>query len=338
MTELILGIETSCDETAAAVVGEDLRILSNVVSSQMELHARYGGVVPEVASRVHTSEIVPVLSSAMSEAGVTPGRLAAVAVTRGPGLIGSLLVGVSVAKALALSWGKPVLGINHLEGHLASASMGETPVRYPCLVLLVSGGHTLLARVLEPGSYELLGSTRDDSVGEAYDKVSRLLGFGYPGGPVLDRVAKEAPATLDFPRPMLGDGLEFSFSGLKSAVASYVRSEPDHDPREVAASFVAAAMDVLLAKLDAAVRLGGFRSIAVVGGVAASPILRDRLAELGRRHDLPVCLPPVKLATDNGAMIAAAAWPRFRSGGGDPLDFGADASLSLAGDPERRSA
>lgn len=330
MTDLILGIETSCDETAAAVVSEDLRILSNVVSSQMDLHARYGGVVPEVASRVHTSEIIPVLDSALSEAQITPDRLTAVAVTRGPGLIGSLLVGVSVAKALALSWRKPVLGINHLEAHLASASMGEIPIRFPCLVLLVSGGHTLLARMLGPGDYELLGSTRDDSVGEAYDKVSRLLGYGYPGGPALDRIARASPATLNFPRPMMGDGLDFSFSGLKSAVASYVRREPDHVPHEVAASFVAAAMDVLLAKLESALQIGEFGSVAVVGGVAASPILRERLGELGRHHDIPICLPPVHLATDNGAMVAAAAWPRLEKEGGHPFDFGADASLTLA--------
>ncbi len=329
MTEVMLGVETSCDETAAAVVSEDLEVVSSVVSSQMELHARYGGVVPELASRVHVSEVIPVISQAMAEAGVDGSDLTAVAVTRGPGLIGSLLVGVAAAKALALAWKKPVVGVNHLEGHLASASLGEDTVEYPCLVLLVSGGHSLLARVPSPGVYESLGSTRDDSAGEAYDKVARLLGLGYPGGPAIDRLAAQGTDVLSFPRPMLRDGLDFSFSGLKSSVANYLRRHSEFDPADVAASFAAAAMDVLVGKLEAALGLDSYRCVAVVGGVAASPQLRRRLAEMRRRRGVKICLPPLALATDNAAMIAAAAWPQYRAGGGDPLAFEADPGLRL---------
>lgn len=332
MTEVILGVETSCDETAAAIVTESLEVVSNVVSSQMEMHARYGGVVPELASRVHVSEVIPVISRAMAEAGVSGRDLTAVAVTRGPGLIGSLLVGVAAAKALALAWKKPVIGVNHLEGHLASASLGKDTVEYPCLVLLVSGGHSLLARVASPGVYTVLGSTRDDSVGEAYDKVARLLGLGYPGGPAVDKLALRGSDVFAFPRPMIHDGLDFSFSGLKSAVALHLRRQPDCRPDDVAASFAAAVMDVLLSKVEAALERESFRSVAVVGGVAASSLLRKELARLSDRREIKVCLPPLALATDNAAMIAAAAWPRFRARGGDALDFSADPSLKL---PER---
>lgn len=330
MTELMLGVETSCDETAAAIVTEDLEVVSNVVSSQMEIHARYGGVVPEIASRVHVSEVIPVISQAMAEAGVDGQDLTAVAVTRGPGLIGSLLVGVSAAKALALTWKKPIIGVNHLEGHLASAFFGREKIEYPCLVLLVSGGHSLLARMSSPGVYAVLGSTRDDSAGEAYDKVARLLGLGYPGGPAIDRLAAEGSDVLNFPRPMVHDGLDFSFSGLKSAVANYVRRQTKYVPEDVAASFAAAVMEVLLTKIEAALEGANFRSVAVVGGVAASPLLREQLAAMSHRRSIKVCLPPLAMATDNAAMIAAAAWPRYRANGGDPLDFDADPGLRLS--------
>src|SRR4051794_40374226 len=266
MPDLILGIETSCDETAAAVVARDLRILSSVVSSQMEVHARYGGVVPELASRVHVTEIVPVIADAMRRASVTGDDLTAIAVTQGPGLMGSLLVGVSAAKALALAWNKPVIAGNHLEGHLAAAAMGGQPVEYPCLILLVSGGHTLLARSDAPGRHTVLGSTRDDSAGEAYDKLATRLGLGYPGGPVIDKLAKQGHDVLKFPRPMKNDGLDFSFSGLKTAVTNYLRVTEGYNVPDVAASFAAAVMDVLLSKLEAALEHGQWNSVAVVGG------------------------------------------------------------------------
>ncbi|HYI12985.1 MAG TPA: tRNA (adenosine(37)-N6)-threonylcarbamoyltransferase complex transferase subunit TsaD [Thermoanaerobaculia bacterium] len=320
----ILGIETSCDETAAAVVTEDLRVLANVVATQIDVHARYGGVVPEIASRVHVSEIIPVISKAMADAGLTPDDLEAIGVTRGPGLIGSLLVGISAAKALSLCWKKPLIGVNHLEGHLASASLGSDRPEYPSLILLVSGGHTLIARASAPGKYRILGSTRDDSAGEAYDKLARVMGLGYPGGPVIDRLARDGKDVLDFPRPLLRNGLDFSFSGLKTAVINYVRSHPDFDVNEVSASFAAAVMDVLVGKLISAVEQNDVRSVSVVGGVAASPVLRERLSVLSRTHGIKVSLPPLAYATDNAAMIAAAAWPQFRARGGDALDFNAE--------------
>ncbi len=322
MASLILGIESSCDETAAALVSQSLEVVANVVSSQVDIHARYGGVVPELACRAHALEIMPTIERAMSDAGVSGPELAAIAVTRGPGLNGSLLVGISAAKALALSWQKPLLAVNHLEGHMATIGMGAEPAEYPCLVLLVSGGHTLIARTTGPGQNEILGRTRDDSAGEAYDKVAKLLGLGYPGGPIIDRLAKSGKDVLSFPRPMINDGLEFSFSGLKTAVRTFVRQNADFRVEDVAASFAAAVVDVLVAKLERALSMSSYRSIAIVGGVAASPILRARLVELGQAHDVRVCLPPLKLATDNAAMIAAAAWPRFASGDRDSLDFG----------------
>jgi N6-L-threonylcarbamoyladenine synthase len=329
MTRLMLGVETSCDDTAAAVVTENLEVLSNVVSRQLEVHSRYGGVVPEIAGRVHVSEVIPVISKAMDQAGVKGKDLTAVAVTRGPGLIGSLLVGVSAAKALALTWKKPLVGVNHLEGHLASAALGDNEIDYPCLVLLVSGGHSLMARASSPGTYSVLGSTRDDSVGEAYDKVARLLKLGFPGGPVVDRLAPQGLDVLKFPRPMIHEGLDFSFSGLKSAVANYVRREEDFRVEDVAASFVAAVMDVLLVKLELALDRFPYRSVVVVGGVAASPVLREQLSELEQRRNIKICLPPLAMATDNGAMIAAAAWFQYREKGEDSLDFGADPGLQL---------
>ena len=329
MSGVILGVETSCDETAAAVVTSDLRIVSNVVSSQMELHSRYGGVVPEIASRVHVSEVIPVITRALSDAGISGSDLSAIAVTRGPGLMGSLLVGIAAAKALALAWGKPVIAVNHLDGHLASTAFAKEAVEDPCLVLLVSGGHTLLVAVPARGTHIVLGSTRDDSAGEAYDKLARLLGLGYPGGPAIDRLAREGADVLGFPRPLIGKGLDFSFSGLKTAVANYVRREPRFEPANVAASFAAAVMDVLISKLDTALDRGEYRSVAVVGGVAASPLLRERLTALGARRGITVCIPPPSMATDNGAMIAAAAWPQFKARGGDPLTFGADPRWQL---------
>src|SRR5260221_10057580 len=267
MRRLILGIETSCDETAAAVVADDMTVLSNIISSQMEIHARYGGVVPEIASRVHLSEIIPVIASAMDTAGATAGDLAAIAVTGGPGLMGSLLVGVAAAKGLALAWKKPVLAVNHLEGHLASATMMSDAIEYPCLVLLVSGGHTLLARLAAPDHYTILGATRDDSAGEAYDKVAQLLGLGYPGGPVIDRMARDGVDELRFPRPMIAQGLDFSFSGLKTAVRNYVRTQRECDPKRVAISFAAAVMEVPLAEICLALRPGGFLAVGDCGGV-----------------------------------------------------------------------
>ncbi|HXY27652.1 MAG TPA: tRNA (adenosine(37)-N6)-threonylcarbamoyltransferase complex transferase subunit TsaD, partial [Acidimicrobiales bacterium] len=240
MTRSLLAIETSCDETAAAVVDESLVVRSSVVASQVDLHAAFGGVVPELASRAHVETITPVVAGALDEAGVAGEDLSAVAVTRGPGLVGALLVGIATAKALALAWGVPLVGVNHLEGHLASVYLADAEVPFPQIALLVSGGHCMLTRATEPGRYELLGETVDDSIGEAYDKIARFLGLGYPGGPVLDRLAASGTDVLRFPRPMLGEGYTFSFSGLKTAVVNHVRADPTFSEAEVAASFVAA--------------------------------------------------------------------------------------------------
>lgn len=329
MSALILGIETSCDETAAALVAEDMTVAASVVASQVDLHAVYGGVVPEVAARSHLDDIVPVVDRAFIEAGVDEKDVEAIAVANGPGLVGSLLVGVSTAKALSLVWDKPIVAVNHLEGHLASAALGDSEVRFPVLVLLVSGGHTLLAVARDPGVYQLLGSTRDDSVGEAYDKVARVLGLGYPGGPPVDRLAKEGKDNLAFPRPMLADGLDFSFAGLKTAVARYLKDNPQYVLEDVAASFAGACMDVLVGKLRLALDEVDVASAAVVGGVAASPVLRDRLDQVSSEVGVPIAIPPLDYATDNAAMIAAAAWPQFRRNGSDPLDFSAVPNLKL---------
>src|SRR5271163_479324 len=222
MSQMLLALETSCDETAAAVIDETLSVRSSVVASQIDLHAEYGGVVPELASRAHLETVTPIIERALREAGVAGEDLAAIAVTSGPGLVGALLVGIATAKALALGWGIPVVGVNHLEGHLASVYLADRAVPFPQTALLVSGGHCMLTRCTRPGRYELLGETVDDSIGEAYDKVARYLGLGYPGGPVLDRLAATGEDVLGFPRPMLTEGYAFSFSGLKTAVVNHV--------------------------------------------------------------------------------------------------------------------
>jgi N6-L-threonylcarbamoyladenine synthase len=332
MSECILGIDTSCDDTAAGVVSSTMEVHSSVIASQIDQHAPFGGVVPEVASRAHLEQIGSVIERALSAAHIsTPSQLHAVAVTRGPGLAGALIVGVSAAKALALAYGLPIVGVNHLEGHLYSAALGDVPFSYPGVVLLVSGGHTLLAEVPAPGSYRMIGATRDDSVGEAYDKVARLLGLGYPGGPVIDRLAGQGSDCLGFPRPMIDDGLDLSFSGLKTAVVQRVRKEPDLPVEDIAASFAAAVMDVLVRKSELAIRAVRPVSFAVVGGVAASPILRERMKAECDRLGVPLSIPPLAYATDNGAMIAAAAWPRLQHLGPDGLDFAIDPGLDLTG-------
>ncbi len=332
MTRALLAIETSCDETAAAVVTDRLQALSSVVSSQVELHARFGGVVPEIASRAHVRLVGPIVSQALDEARVTAGELSAVAVTRGPGLVGALLVGISAAKALAMGLGLPIVAVNHLEGHLASVAMDEPDMAFPQLALLVSGGHCILARSPSPGVYERLGQTKDDSVGEAYDKVGRLLGLGYPGGPAIDRLAASGEDSLGFPRPMLREGYDFSFSGLKTAVANYVRANPTLVVEDVAASFAAACMDVRCAKLSRALEEFKDPVVSVVGGVAASPILRSRAAELAKDAGARLLLPSQRLATDNAAMIGIAAWQLLdrRGGLGDRFDFGPLASWPLS--------
>jgi N6-L-threonylcarbamoyladenine synthase len=310
---LVLGIETSCDDTAVALVDADGTVISSAVASQALLHADYGGVYPEVASRAHIEKIIPTVRMTMQDGGVRGSDLAAIAVTRGPGLIGSLIVGINAAAGLAQGWGVPAVGVNHLRGHLRSADLEQARVRYPAIVLLVSGGHTLLARMDKPTDIVLLGNTLDDSVGEAYDKVARMLGLGYPGGPVVDKLAMTGSDSIGFPRPMLGRGLDFSFSGLKSAVERYLAAHQDAAQADVAASFVAACLEVLIAKCRSALREYPALSLVVVGGVAASPQLRAAAQELCDSLGVNLCLPPLRWSTDNGAMIALAGWDQVRS-------------------------
>jgi N6-L-threonylcarbamoyladenine synthase len=306
--EIVLGIETSCDDTAAALVDARGNILSSVVASQLDVHAAFGGIYPEFAARAHVAAILPTVHQAFLTAGITPRDIRAIGVTRGPGLIGSLLVGLNAATGLGLGWRKPVIGINHLRGHLRSADLEQARVKYPATVLLVSGGHTLLASMKSVSKIELLGGTSDDSVGECYDKVGRMLGLGYPGGPVVDRLAMQGAPSIPFPRPVINKGLEFSFSGLKSAVARYVDAHADASHADIAASFVQAVMDVLIKKSALALRQHPSRSFVIVGGVAASPQLREEARKLCHKFNIELCLPPLRWSTDNAAMIALATF------------------------------
>jgi N6-L-threonylcarbamoyladenine synthase len=330
MADLILGIETSCDETAAAVVARAAEVRSSVVSSQIDRHARYGGVVPEIASRAHVELLTPVVAEALIEAGVADDDIEAVAATTGPGLVGSLLVGVSAAKALALVWNVPFVAVNHLEGHLYAGFLEEPDLELPLVVLLVSGGHTLLIHMEDHGRYRLLGSTIDDAAGEAFDKVARFLGLGYPGGPAIDRIAGEGdPQAIPFPRAMADRGHDFSFSGLKTAVVNHVRRHPEVDTADVAASFQEAVVDVLVGKARRAAREVGAEGLCLGGGVAANSLLRARWVEACEADGIRPFVPSRAMCTDNAAMIAAAAWWRLRSDGPSGLDTGATPNLGL---------
>jgi N6-L-threonylcarbamoyladenine synthase len=302
-SRLILAIETSCDDTCAALVTEDGEIRSNVIASQGLLHARYGGVVPEIASRRHLELVDAVVADALERAGVRLDDVGTVAVTRGPGLIGALLVGMSWAKALAATRRLPLVPVDHLHGHVTASTLGPAPIEPPFLCLVASGGHTFLARVDEPASYAVLGQTLDDAAGEAFDKGARLLGLGYPGGPEVDRLAREGdPEAFDFPRSAPGE-LDFSFSGLKTALLYRLRDEPDANRADLAASYQRAIVDALLARTREALERERLERLAIGGGVAANSELRAAVGEL----DAAVWVPPMELCTDNAAMIAGAA-------------------------------
>jgi N6-L-threonylcarbamoyladenine synthase len=335
----ILGIETSCDETAAAIVEAGTSVLSSVVSSQVDLHARYGGVVPEIASRAHVDLVVPVVAQAFVEAGLSDRpvdgascEIDAVAATYGPGLVGALLVGVSAAKALALAWDVPFIAVNHLEAHLYAALLEDPDLELPLVVLLASGGHTMIVHMEDHGQYKVLGSTIDDAAGEAFDKVARYLGLGYPGGPAIDKLSATGDrAAIRFPRPMAGDGsYDVSFSGLKTAVVNHVRKHPEVTTPDVAASFQEAVVDVLVAKAQAAARAVGAKGLCLGGGVAANSRLRERFLDACVADGIRGFLPSRAMCTDNAAMIASTAWYRWRSDGPSPLDTGAHPNLGLA--------
>jgi N6-L-threonylcarbamoyladenine synthase len=327
---VVLGIETSCDETAAALVMGGADVLSSVISSQIELHATFGGVVPEIASRAHLELLNPVIARALVEAGVDDRRVDAVACTVGPGLIGALLVGVSAAKALALAWEVPFVAVNHLEAHLYAALLDDPGVELPIVVLLVSGGHTMLVEMTEPGHYAVLGQTIDDAAGEAFDKVARFLGLGYPGGPAIERAAVDGdPRAIAFPRAMRDQGLDVSFSGLKTAVLNHVRAHPEVETADVAASFQAAVVDVLVHKARRAASSVDAKGLALGGGVAANSELRERMLDACTEDGLRAYLPSRAMCTDNAAMIAAAGWHRLRLDGPSSLDQGAHPNLRL---------
>jgi N6-L-threonylcarbamoyladenine synthase len=314
MSKYVLGIETSCDDTSAAIVNREGDVLSSVIISQNAIHNNFGGVYPEFASRAHVFNIVPTVEQAIADAGITLDDIAAIGVTRGPGLVGSLLVGLNTASALGLGWNKPVYGVNHLRGHLRSAELERQTIPYPAMILLVSGGHSFLAYMKDKESITLLGATRDDSVGETYDKVGRMLGLDFPAGAQVDRLAKTGQPIIPLPKPLLNNSLDFSFSGLKSAAFRYIDQNPDFVKADFAASFVQTMLDVLITKCRLALTEYPSASLAIVGGVAASPQLREAAQQLCDRKKVQLCLPPLKWSTDNAAMIALTTWDYIDKG------------------------
>jgi N6-L-threonylcarbamoyladenine synthase len=338
---LVLGIESSCDETAAAIVRDGREMVSSVISSQIKIHERFGGVVPELASREHLDKIVPVVDEAFARAGLKQEGVDGIAVTQGPGLVGSLLVGLSYAKALGYALSKPLVGVNHIEGHIYSVVFENPPIVYPAFALVVSGGHTNLFLVPEPGKYKVLARTRDDAAGEAFDKVAKMLGLGYPGGPIIERLAREGDArAVRFSVPRMGDGLpDFSFSGLKTAVSKYVREsglravatgeEPSQAIKDLAASFQRTVVRALVETTEKLAEEYRPRTLIVAGGVACNGALREAAAEACARLKIPAYFPSRHLSTDNAAMIAAAGTVKLQAGERASLDLNADVSLRL---------
>ena len=338
---LILGIETSCDETAASVVRDGREILSSVIASQIDLHKPFGGVVPELASREHLEKIEPIVLETLRQAGISYGEIDAIAVTQGPGLVGSLLVGVCFAKALAFGLDIPLIGVNHIEGHVFSVIFDNPQIEYPALALIVSGGHTNLFFVPEPGQYKVVSRTRDDAAGEAFDKVAKMLGLEYPGGPAIEKVAHEGdPTKVKFTRPKISDGRpDFSFSGLKTAVAKYMREnniqpvshgeQPGKEITDLAASFQASVVDSLTGMLKKQAAELSARTLIVAGGVASNNALRNAARTVGAQVGVPVYFPSAHLSTDNAAMIAAAGYFHLNRGESSKLDMTADVSMRL---------
>jgi N6-L-threonylcarbamoyladenine synthase len=336
---LVLGIESSCDETAAAVVRDGREMLSSVIHSQIESHKKWGGVVPELASREHLEKIKPIVDEAIERAGISLDDIDAIAVTQGPGLIGSLLVGVCYAKGLALALDKPLIGVNHIEGHVYSVNFENPPVEYPALALIVSGGHTNLFHVPEEGRYKVVARTRDDAAGEAYDKVAKMLGLGYPGGPVIERLAREGvPGKVKFPIAKISDGKpDYSFSGLKTAVARYIQDRsvvlvddegnPSQEVKDIARGFQDAVIKALLRSIEKLAHEFMPRTLIVAGGVACNGALREASENLGRSLGIPVYFPSKHLSTDNAAMIAAAG--HFHLGRGERAENSMSADVRM---------
>lgn len=329
----ILGIESSCDETAASVVKNGTEIVSNVVASQIESHKRFGGVVPEIASRHHVEQITVVIEEALKQANIQPADLNAVCVTEGPGLVGALLIGINAAKAFSFAHGLPLIGVHHIAGHIYANALVQ-PMEFPLLALVVSGGHTELVLMKEDGNFELIGETRDDAAGEAYDKVARVLNIPYPGGPQIDRLAHESDGEVDFPRVWLEpDSYDFSFSGLKSAVINYKHNADQRgeaiNPMHVAKGFQDSVVEVLTAKTLRAARQYNVKQVIAAGGVSANKGLRDALTAIFNKEGIPFYVPPLKLCTDNAAMIAAAGTSMFKAGKRSDLALNGRPGLEL---------
>ena len=334
----VLAIETSCDDTGAAVVLDGRKILSNVVSSQVAIHQKYGGVVPELASRRHIESIVPIVTEALEIAGVTLKEIDGIAVTQGPGLVGSLLVGLSFAKSISFATGLPFVGVNHIEAHLSAIFLEKDPPKFPFIGLVVSGGHTSLYRVDGFGKMERLGQTRDDAAGEAFDKVAKLLGLGYPGGPIIDELSKMGnPKTIRFPRPSLGkNSFDFSFSGLKTAVVNFVKAHPElkggypeniiHD---IVSSFQEAVVEVLVKKTLQAAQHQGLRRVVLSGGVASNHLLREIMMEEASKQKVRVYIPSPSFCTDNAAMVGVVGYEYLKRGVRSPLSLNAFSNLAL---------
>lgn len=338
---LVLGIETSCDETAAALVRDGREIVSSVIASQVKLHERFGGVVPELASREHLDKIVPIVNEAFERAQLKPRDVDGIAVTVGPGLVGSLLVGVSYAKAMAFALSKPLVGVNHIEGHIYSVTFDNPPVEYPALALVVSGGHTNLFFIPEPGKYKVIARTRDDAAGEAFDKVAKMLGLGYPGGPIIEKLALEGnPKAVKFSLPRMGDGSpDFSFSGLKTAVTKHVREsgvqpvnnggDVSQEIKDLAASFQSVVVRSLVGTTERVAEDYAPRTLIVAGGVACNSALREAASQTAGRLNIPALFPSRHLSTDNAAMIAAAGTVKLEAGERADFDLNADVTLRL---------
>jgi len=338
---LVLGIESSCDETAAAIVRDGRTMVSSVIASQIKTHERFGGVVPELASREHLDKIVPIVEEAFSRAAVTQDDIDGIAVTVGPGLVGSLLVGVSYAKAMAFALNKPLVGVNHIEGHIYSVCFENPPVEHPAMALIVSGGHTNLFFIPSPGRYKVVGRTRDDAAGEAFDKVAKMLGLGYPGGPLIERLARDGnPKAVKFALPRMGDNRpDFSFSGLKTAVTKHVREsglqrvqnggEPSQGIKDLAASFQSTVIRSLVTTMERVAGEYHPRTLIVGGGVACNGALREAAKHAADRLGIPVYFPSPHLSTDNAAMIAAAGTVKLQAGERAGWDLNADVMLRL---------
>ena len=335
---LVLAIETSCDDTGAAVISNGRKILSNVVSSQDSIHQKYGGVVPELASRKHIEMIVPIVTEALERAGVTLKEIDGIAVTQGPGLVGSLLVGLSFAKSIAFATGLPFIGINHVEAHLSAIFLEKEPPKFPFIGLVVSGGHTSLFQVDGFGQFKRLGQTRDDAAGEAFDKVAKLLGLGYPGGPIIDELSKRGnPKAIRFPRPSLGkNSFDFSFSGLKTAVVNFVKAHPEplggysEDLLcDIVSGFQEAVIDVLVKKTFEAARHQGVKRIVISGGVASNGLLRGRMREEASDRKIRVYIPSPSFCTDNAAMVGVVGYEYLKRGARSDFSLNAFSNLPL---------